>query len=83
MWPGTFNHSVGQNRRALPLRFANPILKVLWPLKRVRFVNRTEPLFVAGSVVRRACVALASPTFASWNQIGAWLNRLDALRRAA
>jgi len=26
---------------------------------------------------------VASPTFASWNQIGAWLNRLDALRRAA
>jgi hypothetical protein len=32
-----------------------------------------------GGIVR----LLASPTFASWNQIGAWLNRLDALRRAA
>ena len=28
-------------------------------------------------------LAGASPICASWNQIGAWLNRLDALRRAA
>jgi hypothetical protein len=28
-------------------------------------------------------LTLETLTFASWNQIGAWLNRLDALRRAA
>jgi len=28
-------------------------------------------------------VELASLTFASWNQIGEWLRRLEALRRVA
>jgi hypothetical protein len=45
--------------------------------------SETCPFFSMNHVLAAETNDLASLTFASWNQIGEWLRRLEALRRVA